>query len=112
MGGVGNFFQAKPSAGLVSTGIADSFARNVASGSYIATIASFKPGDKLKFFTGAAINVIQDTNNGDGYQEISATDPNTGATAIIALTGLTPAQDDGAFNVPGFNNVFGAGTIA
>jgi hypothetical protein len=85
---------------------------NVASGSYIATIASFKPGDKLKFFTGAAINVIQDTNNGDGYQEISATDPNTGATAIIALTGLTPAQDDGAFNVPGFNNVFGAGTIA
>jgi hypothetical protein len=85
---------------------------NVASGSYIATIANFKPGDKLKFFTGAAINVIQDNNNGDGYQEISATDPNTGATAIIALTGLTAAQDDGAFNIPGFNNVFGAGTIA
>lgn len=85
---------------------------NVASGSYKATIANFKPGDKLKFFTGAAINVLQDTNQGDGYQEISATDPNTGATAIIALTGLTAAQDDGAYNVPGFNTVFGTGTIA
>ena len=84
---------------------------NIASGSFRASIANFKPGDKLTFFAGASINVVQDTNQGDGYQEISATDPNTGATAIIALTGLTPAQDDGAFNVPGFNNVFGSGSL-
>jgi hypothetical protein len=85
---------------------------NVASGTYPATIANFKPGDKLKFFTGASITVNPDTNSDDGYQQISATDPSSGATAIITLTGLTQAQDDGAFNVSGFNNVFGAGTIA
>jgi hypothetical protein len=97
------------STSVTATSLADIF--NIASGSYIATIANFKPGDKLKFFTGAAINVIQDNNNGDGYQEISATDPNTGATAIIALTGLTSAQDDGAFNVASFNTVFGSGSL-
>jgi hypothetical protein len=94
---------------LTGTSAADIF--NIASGSYKATIADFKTGDKLKFFAGAAIVFIQDNNQGDGYQEISATDPNTGATAIIALTGLTSAQDDGAFNVPGFNNVFGSGSL-
>jgi len=97
---------------LIGTGTDGVDTFNIASGSYKATIDKFKPGDKLKFFTGASINVIQDTNQSDGYQEISATDLNTGATAIIALTGLTAAQDDGAFNVPGFNTVFGAGTIA
>jgi len=97
---------------LMGTGTDGVDTFNVASGSYIATIANFKPGDKLKFFTGASINVVQDTNHGDGYQQISAADPSTGATAIITLTGLTPAQDDGAFNIPGFNNVFGPGTIA
>jgi uncharacterized delta-60 repeat protein len=97
------------STSVTATSAADIF--NIASGSYKATIAGFKPGDKLKFFAGAAIVFIQDNNQGDGYQEISATDPNTGATAIIALTGLTSAQDDGAFNVPGFNNVFGSGSL-
>jgi hypothetical protein len=65
----------------------------------------------LKFFAGASIFFIQDNNQGDGYQEISGTDPNTGATAIIALTGLTSAQDDGAFNVASFNTAFGAGSL-
>jgi hypothetical protein len=97
------------STSVTATSSADIF--NIASGSYKATIADFKPGDKLKFFTGAVINFIQDTNNGDGYQQISGTDLNTGATVIIALTGLTSAQDDGAFNVASFNTVFGSGSL-
>jgi hypothetical protein len=97
------------STSVTATSSADIF--NIASGSYKATIADFKPGDKLKFFTGAVINFIQDTNNGDGYQQISGTDLNTGATVIIALTGLTSAQDDGAFNVASFNTLFGSGAL-
>jgi hypothetical protein len=97
------------STSVTATSSADIF--NIASGSYKATIADFKPGDKLKFFAGASIFFIQDNNQGDGYQEISGTDPNTGATAIIALTGLTSAQDDGAFNVASFNTAFGAGSL-
>jgi hypothetical protein len=86
------------STSVTATSSADIF--NIASGSYKATIADFKPGDKLKFFAGASIFFIQDNNQGDGYQEISGTDPNTGATAIIIakkainskklLTGINP----------------------
>lgn len=84
---------------------------SVQPGNYSATIAGFGPNDVLKFFPAAIRNVVPDTDDADGIQAIRATDPATGATSEIVLTGLTPAQDAALFNVPSFATVFGAGTI-
>jgi hypothetical protein len=76
------------------------------------TIAGFVSGNKLSFFSGAVLNLINDTNQTDGIQELTATDPVSGAVATITLTGLTGTQDVGLFNIPpSFNAVFGSGTI-
>jgi hypothetical protein len=91
-----------------TTGV-DTFA--IASGQNV-TLSGFANGDKLVFFSGAILNVVNDANQTDGIQEITATDPATGATTTITLTGITPEQDAGVFNVPSFVTQFGAGAIA
>ena len=87
---------------------------NIAAGAYSATIANFGQAgtDKLAFFSGAAITVVPDLSQTDGVQQISAVDPVSGATTTITLTGITAAQDAGAYNVPSFNTTFGAGSLA
>ena len=94
------------------TTAADTF--NFASGTYTATITinNFASGDNLRFFAGASLTVLPDTDQTDGIQQISAADTATGATTTVILTGLTSAQDGGVFNVTSFNTVFGAGSIA
>jgi hypothetical protein len=74
-------------------------------------ISHFGNGDKLSFFHNAILNLTNDTNQTDGIQELTATDPVTRSVATITLTGLTNDQDYGLFNIPSINTVFGAGTI-
>ena len=81
-------------------------------GGYTHTIAGFAAGDKLRFSFTASLNVLRDTDQADGSQSFTASDPNSGATTTIILTGITAAQDDALFNVPSINTVFGSGTIA
>jgi hypothetical protein len=95
---------------VTATAGVDTF--NIASGTYTATIGNFASGDKLSFFSGASLTVMPDTNQADGIQQISAADPATGTTTTITFSGLTEAQDAGAFNVDSFNTLFGAGTIS
>lgn len=85
---------------------------NIATGSYTYTINGFDVGDQLKFFAHAILNIVNDSNQSDGIQQLTATDPGTGAITTIILTGLTASQDQGLFNIPGFASVFGAGSIA
>ena len=92
------------------TTAADTF--NIATGTYTATVNSFGSDDKLRFFAGASLTILPDTDQTDGIQQISAADTATGATTTVILTGLTSAQDGGVFNVSSFNTVFGAGSIA
>ena len=84
---------------------------NVTAGTYTHTISGFAAGDKLNFFANAILNVVPDSSNADLSQIITATDPVTGSTATITLTGITAAQDAGLFNVPSFATQFGANTI-
>ena len=100
------------SAAPTTTGTAAIDTFNIASGTYTATINSFGSGDKLRFFAGASLTVLPDSDQTDGIQQISAADTATGATTTVILTGLTSAQDGGVFNVTSFNTVFGAGSIA
>jgi hypothetical protein len=74
-------------------------------------ISHFGNGDKLSFFHNAILNLTNDTNQTDGIQELTATDPISRSVATITLTGLTNDQDYGLFNIPSINTVFGAGTI-
>lgn len=80
-------------------------------GSYTHTLTGFGNGDVLNFFHDSILNVVPDSNDTDGQQSITATDPNSGLTATVTLAGLTSTQDAGLFNVPSFTSVFGAGTI-
>ena len=84
----------------------------IAHGGYTHTIAGFQAGDKLRFSFTASLNVLRDTDQADGSQSFTASDPNSGATTTIILTGITADQDNALFNVPSINNVFGSGTIA
>jgi hypothetical protein len=85
----------------------------IAAGAYTATIANFDQAgaDVLSFFTGASISVTPDLSQTDGLQQLTAIDPATGATTTIILTGLTAAQDGGAFNTGSFITTFGAGSL-
>jgi|GEM_PF-5304619 len=85
---------------------------NIATGNYTYTINGFDVGDQLKFFANAILNIVNDSNQSDGIQQLTATHPATGAITTIILTGLTASQDEGLFNIPGFASVFGAGSIA
>ena len=98
-------------AGSVSAAGAD-FTYNVASGNYTYSIANFAALDKIAFFSGAILAIVPDADDTDGLQSYTATDSGTAAVVTIALTGLTNAQDAGLFNVPSFNTVFGAGSMA
>jgi hypothetical protein len=100
------------SAAPTTTGTAAIDTFNIATGTYTATVNSFASGDKLRFFAGASLTVLPDSDQTDGIQQISAADTATGATTTVILTGLTSAQDGGVFNVTSFNTVFGAGSIA
>jgi hypothetical protein len=86
----------------------------IAAGGYTHTISGFQAGDKLRFSFTASLNLLRDTNQADGSQSFTASDPETGATTTIILTGITAAQDDALFNIPSINsvNAFGSGTIA
>jgi hypothetical protein len=86
---------------------------NVSAGTYTYTVNKFAAGDVLKFFTGAALNVVPDTDNTDGIQDITASDAASGTTVTIHLIGITAAQDAAIFNVPSLSSasVFGAGAI-
>jgi hypothetical protein len=95
---------------LNNTGSSDTGVYSITAGNS-RTIAGFVSGNKLSFFSGAVLNLINDTNQTDGIQELTATDPVSGAVATITLTGLTGTQDVGLFNIPSFNTVFLAGTI-
>jgi hypothetical protein len=95
---------------LNNTGSSDTSVYSITAGNS-RTIAGFVSGNKLSFFSGAVLNLINDTNQIDGIQELTATDPVSGAVATITLTGLTGTQDVGLFNIPSFNTVFLAGTI-
>ena len=89
--------------------------RSIAAGAYSATISNFDQAgaDVLRFFTGASISIVPDTNQTDGIQAFTAQDSVSGATTTITLTGLTAAQDLGVFNATNsFISTFGAGSIA
>lgn len=90
----------------------DTFYISSGNSNYSASIENFAAGDKLKFFTGAEISIVPDTNQTDGIQVITAYNPVWSQTTTITLTGLTAVQDAGIFNVPSFNTVFGAGTLS
>jgi hypothetical protein len=94
-----------------ATAAGDTF--NIASGAYSATISGFGQAgaDKLVFFPGAILNIVNDTNQTDGIQQYTA---DNGASVIttITLTGLTAAQDAGLFNATNsFISTFGSGSI-
>jgi hypothetical protein len=97
---------------LTATATAGVDTFNIATGTYAATIAGFNTGDKLVFFPGASITVVNDVDQNDGIQVITAADTGAGTTTTITLTGLTAAQDLAAFNTPSFNNAFGPGSLA
>jgi hypothetical protein len=98
---------------FAATGADDTF--SIAAGTYSATITNFDQAgaDVLKFFTGASISIVPDTNQTDGIQAFTAQDSVSGTTTTITLTGLTSAQDLGVFNATNsFISTFGAGSIA
>ena len=88
------------------------FTYNIASGTYTYSIAGFGVGDKLAFFAGASLAIVPDANDNDGIQSLTATNIGTAAVTTITLTGLSAAQDQALFNVPSFNTLFGAGSLA
>jgi hypothetical protein len=92
-----------------ATSASDTF--NITSGTYNITIAGFNSGDKLNIFKGAVLNIVNDTNQTDGIQVFTATDPTNNATATITLTGLTAAQDVALYNIPSISTVFGGNTL-
>jgi hypothetical protein len=78
----------------------------ITAGTYTHTIANFNSGDSLNFFANAVLNIVNDTNQTDGIQELTATDPVTNTTVTLTLSGLTAAQDTGIYNIPSLNSVF------
>lgn len=85
---------------------------NISAGTYTYSITGFGSGDKFVPFAGAAVTVLPDIDNADGTQSIQFADAATSAITTITLVGLTGAQDNGLYNLPSINAVFGAGTIA
>ena len=95
---------------------ADSF--TVLAGNYTYTInttpttgGGFNGGDALNFFANAVLNIINDTNQTDGVQELTASDSLSNTVLTIRLTGLTNQQDDSIANIPSLNSVFGPNTV-
>jgi len=84
---------------------------NIPTGNYNLTIAGFNTGDKLNIFSGAVLNLVNDTDQTDGTQVFTATDSIKNTTATITLTGLTASQDAALFNITSFDTVFGANTL-
>ena len=78
----------------------------IAAGAYTHTIANFNSGDSLNFFANAVLNILNDTNQTDGIQELTATDPATNTMVTLTFTGLTASQDAGIYNIPSLNSVF------
>jgi hypothetical protein len=75
------------------------------------SINNFSSGDTLKLFPNAILNIVPDANLTDGIKLANVSDPLTGATSVITLTGLTDAQDAGVFNMPSFLEEFGATSL-
>lgn len=84
---------------------------NIQSGSYTAEIQDFESGDVFNAFEGASVTVLTDSDQTDGEQQIQFANNDTGATAIITLTGLTEAQDSGVFKADAIDSTFGDGTL-
>jgi hypothetical protein len=102
------------SALTIGTGTAAADIFNIAVGTYTATIANFGQAgaDKLVFFPGAILNIVNDTNQTDGIQQYTA-DNGASVVTAITLTGLTAAQDANLFNATNsFISTFGTGSIA
>lgn len=85
-------------------------------GTYAVSIDSFDTGDVLDAqdiagTTTATFNVLSDRDQADGQQQVTFSDPDAGTTTTITLTGLSEAQDSGAFNASSFENVFGQDSV-
>ena len=93
----------------IATPLIDTFTIN--SGNYNLTIAGFNTGDKLNIFSGAVLNLVNDTIQTDGIQVFTASDSNNNTTATITLTGLTEEQDAAFSNIKSFDAIFGANTL-
>lgn len=78
----------------------------ISSGAYSHVIRDFAKGDKLVFFQDAILNLIRDNSKTDTELSISASDPETGGTLIITLTGIDAAVDNAIFNIPSFQTQF------
>jgi hypothetical protein len=87
-----------------------------ADGTYGVTIQGFAAGDQLDFAdvgggAAATLNALADTDQTDGRQEVTVTDPNDGSTTTVTLVGLTSAQDSTVFNQSSFESEFGSGSL-
>ena len=79
-------------------------------GNYTATITGFKSNDVLNFFNGASISVAN-VSGTDGNITVIGSDPATGHTVTIKLTGVALSQDASIFNLASFNSTFGSGSL-
>ena len=79
-------------------------------GNYTATITGFKANDVLNFFNGASISVAN-VSGTDGNITLTATDPATGNTVTVKLSGVALAQDASIFNLASFKSTFGSGSL-
>jgi hypothetical protein len=82
-------------------------------GSYSYTVNNFSGDDVLDFtdFSNLSFNVLTDSDQSDGQQQITASSASTNQTATVTLTGLTEAQDGSVFNQPSFESEFGADSL-
>jgi hypothetical protein len=71
----------------------------------------FNGSDSLNFFPNAVMNLINDTNQTDGIQELTATNSSSNQTVTLKLTGLSNDQDAAIFNVPSLNTAFGVANL-
>jgi hypothetical protein len=83
---------------------------------YAVSVDSFASGDVLDFAdvgggTTATFNVLTDSDQADGEQQLQVTDPNSGNDITVTLTGLSNAQDSGVFNQPSFESTFGSDAL-
>ncbi|MDD5215532.1 MAG: calcium-binding protein, partial [Methylococcales bacterium] len=77
----------------------------------IITIQNFAAGDKLEFFHGAILNIVVDSDDTDGIQDLIATDPVSGIDTTIHFTGIGATADAAWYNIPSFTTAFAGSTI-